>query len=73
MDGNFRSDLLEQEKWSSLSAVYLYEKTEQTNQKPENKQTIVPLENQIERFFLLAILGNKPRILPRSTVRKCDE
>ena len=37
------------------------------------KKTVVPLGNQMEQFFPLAILGNKPRISPRGMVRKCDE
>ena len=37
------------------------------------KKTVVPLGNQTERFFLLEVLGNKPRISPRSMVHKYDE
>ena len=32
---------------------------------------VVPLWNQMERFFPLVILGNKPRISTRSMVREC--
>ena len=35
-------------------------------------KTVVPLCNQMERFFRLEILGNKPRISTRSMVRECD-
>ena len=37
------------------------------------KWTVVPLWNQMEQFYPLVILGNKPRISPRSMVRECDE
>ena len=37
------------------------------------KQLSVPLWNQIERFLPLAILGNEPRISPRSMVHECDK
>ena len=33
---------------------------------------VVPLWNQMERFFPLVILGNKPRVSPRSMVREFD-
>ena len=38
----------------------------------KKKKTVVPLLNQMERFFPLVILGNKPRISTRSMVRECD-
>ena len=36
------------------------------------KNTVVPLWNQMQWFFPLVILGNKPRIPSRSMVRECD-
>ena len=36
------------------------------------KKTVVPLWNQIERFFPLVTLGNKPLISARGMVRECD-
>ena len=37
------------------------------------EKTVVALGNQMEWFFPLAILENKPGISPRGMVRKCDE
>ena len=36
------------------------------------EKTVVPLCNQMERFFPMVILGNKPRISTRSIERECD-
>ena len=36
------------------------------------EETVVPLWNQMERFFPLVILGNKPRLSTRGMVRECD-
>ena len=37
------------------------------------EKTVVPLWNQMEWFFPLVILGNKPRVSPRSMIHECDE
>ena len=37
------------------------------------KKTVVPLGNQMERFFPLGNFGKKARNSPRSILRKCDE
>ena len=58
-----------------LSAFHLCGKTGD-NFPPDGtvrmEKTVVPLWNQMERFFPLVILGNKPRISTRSMVRECD-
>ena len=36
------------------------------------EKTVVPLWSQIEQFFPLVSLGNKPHMSTRSMVRECD-
>ena len=60
--------------WDINSAFHLCGKTDD-NFPPDGtvrmEKTVVPLWNQMERFFPLVILGNKPRI-SRGMVRDCD-